>query len=197
MSTSSISVLDRLRLELAVADYDARLDLAGVPGRTRRDLRRELRANLIDSARAKGVRAALTGLGSPWALAAEDARAVCDPSRPAWSLGITCGLTAALLYVFSFAWQVFGFLDGARAVASAGQVTGGLTLYPGSRIVHEWGPDGLSAQLSFSPWPPLVLWVVVALIVARVWRLARRRSPGGAATRDDEAVVASPPRAGG
>lgn len=41
---------DRLRVENAVFSYSFWLDLRGIAGRRRRDLRRELRANLQDAA---------------------------------------------------------------------------------------------------------------------------------------------------
>lgn len=44
-----MNILDRARIVGATVSYDLWLELAGVPGRRRRDLRRELRANLRDA----------------------------------------------------------------------------------------------------------------------------------------------------
>jgi len=44
-----VNILDRARIVGATVSYDLWLELAGVPGRRRRDLRRELRANLRDA----------------------------------------------------------------------------------------------------------------------------------------------------
>ena len=59
-----MNVLDRARIVGATLSYDLWLDFAGVPGRRRRDLRRELRANLGAATALVGSRDAIRGLGS-------------------------------------------------------------------------------------------------------------------------------------
>ena len=59
-----MNILDRARIVGATPSYDLWLDLAGVPGRRRRELGRELRANLGDAAALVGSRKAVRNLGS-------------------------------------------------------------------------------------------------------------------------------------
>jgi hypothetical protein len=66
-----MSLLDRMWIGRAVVGYDFWLEARGVAGRRRRDLRRELRANLSEAALDVGAREAVRRVGSPRVLALE------------------------------------------------------------------------------------------------------------------------------
>lgn len=174
-----MSVLDTLRIESAVQRFDLALDLAGVAGRQRRDLRRELRGNLRESARAGGARRALAAIGPPEQLARECAEALRDPRRPAWSLGFGWAMAAVALYWLLAFWSAFAFMDGVFASGVETEVTGRITLLPGVEAMARRGADGLSGGfVMHGPFwiATLVLFVVVLALAGRVWRPLRRRA---------------------
>lgn len=65
-----VNIVDRARIIGATVSYVLWLDLADVPGQRRRDLRRELRANLGDATALVGSREAVQNLGSTRKMAA-------------------------------------------------------------------------------------------------------------------------------
>jgi len=173
-----MNVLDRVRLEAAVQRYDWWLSLRGAPGRRRRELRRELRANLADAAAAQGPRAAVAGLGSTRAMAAEALPVERTGAR--WGAGTSAAAVAVAAVLLLELWTALGWLDGASAAAGgAGHVEGSLTLFPASRLEYVEDASGLS--LAFEPgWLCLVAGLLVLLAVARPWRALRGRvQPSG------------------
>lgn len=162
--------------------YDQWLDLYGVPGRERKALRQELKANLVEAERAAGWPAARKGLGSVRELARDNAEAVNDPRRPAWSFGVSMAAVAFALVVWAIIWSGFAFADGVSAAnLPDGQVVeGSVTLLPGSRFSVGMRPDGaFEAGATFSPWLVLGVPAVVFLVASRVWRVVTgRRTPG-------------------
>lgn len=66
-----MTVVDTVRIETALMIYGFWMDLRGTPGPRRRELRRELRANLRDAAAEVGTGTALDRLGGTRRLAAE------------------------------------------------------------------------------------------------------------------------------
>ncbi|GAA1390584.1 hypothetical protein [Luteococcus peritonei] len=131
------------------------LDYFGAPGRQRRELRNELRANLDGSAAERGWETAREGLGSIRALARESAASVRDERRPSWTTG---AVLAALLFgfvVLVHAWSMFAFVDGAMAtgIPVGHEVTAGVTLLPGSRFTagNQVNGFGLGFGMVISP----------------------------------------------
>lgn len=170
-----MNLSDRIRLHVTVFRYDSWLDLKGVPGRFRRELRRELRANLTEAAADRGVDEALRRLGSPEALATADAVALRDPRHPAWGVGLM--VSAAVFLVFAWTWFIaaLAWFDGARAASpGAGRAEGAITLYPGSHLTGTWSADAMQLDVFYPPLPATVLLLVAFLLASRVWRLARR-----------------------
>ncbi|HEX5511767.1 MAG TPA: hypothetical protein VFX41_08625 [Actinomycetales bacterium] len=167
-----MSLLDRMRIARVVAGYDFWLEARGVAGRRRRDLRRELRANLTEAAGDVGAREAVRRVGSPRVLAQE---ALADGAkRPLWSLASSCGGLALVVMVFAVLFAAFGFADGVSASGVHEPVEGPLVLVPGSTAeAHFPVGGGISLGVSFG-WSVLVLPAVVFLLVARPWRLLRR-----------------------
>ena len=175
-----MNVLDRARLEVAVQRYDWWLALRGAPGRRRRELRRELRANLADAAAGQGSRAAVSALGSTRTMAAEALPV--DLTNPRWSAGAAAGAVAVAAVLLVELWAALGWLDGVVAAGpsrGAGPVAGSLTLFPGSSL--EYARAGSGFSLAFEPgWLCLVAGLLGFLAVARPWRALRGRAlPSG------------------
>ncbi|MCB1252392.1 MAG: hypothetical protein KDB39_03935 [Austwickia sp.] len=176
-----MSVLDRVRIETAVQRYDLALDLYGVAGPARRGLRRELRTNLREAAGDGGVRPALAAIGSPEQLARESAEAVSNPTRPAWSQGLAWALVAVFLYWLLSLWSTFAFMDGVLASGASHEVTGGITLLPGTEVSVQHDATGVMGGLVMRGpfWlTALALFLLVLTIAGRLWRPLRRSASG-------------------
>ncbi|GAB2695941.1 hypothetical protein [Thalassiella azotivora] len=169
----SARVVDRLRIEGAVVRYDLWLDLHGVPGRRRRDLRRELRSNLQEAGHDVGVRAAVRRLGGVRELAADSV--VSDRNRPAWTVGLLWAAGSLVLLLWLTLLQAAAFADGVAASGVGRPVSGELTLLPGVGVeAHVPDDGGLSIAVTGS-WSLLVVPLLVLVVAARPWRLAGRR----------------------
>ena len=165
-----MNVIDRLRLERAVQSYDWWLDLRGVPGRRRRELRRELQANLTDAAQDVGVERAVAALGSTRQMAAE---AVPDrQDRPRWRLGLQAAVAALVLSVVCELLAGLAWADGAMAAGPDGRVEGAVSLFPGSSVAYEPVGTGFAVTLQIG-WLCLVVALVVLVVAARAWRALR------------------------
>lgn len=169
-----MNLIDRARIETAIARYDFWLEMRGVRGSRRRDLRRELRANLTEAGADVGTTRALFGIGSPkeLAYAATDT----DPSRPRWSQGLIWGAgTLALLIV----WLLVTSLNIVQTVEAAG-ATQPVDVRPfpwfGTTFTVQSSPGTLEASVS-PLWQVFVGPLLVFLIVAQPWRLLRRGRP--------------------
>jgi len=169
-----MNVLDRIRVDRVVAGYDFWLEARGVPGRRRRDLRRELRSNITEAARDVGVRPALAGVGSPRTLAQE---ATSDGvKRPLWSLASACGAAVLVLLAFAAMLAGSGFADAVEASGVRQEVSAPLSLLPGvSAQAHFPAGGGAAFGVSFG-WQFLLPALVVFGLVARPWRLLRPRN---------------------
>lgn len=154
--------------------YDWWLDYYGTPWKARRELRRELRANLAEAVVDRGWDDAVASLGNLRQLARQNAEAVRDPRRPAWNIG---GAAAAVCFAAIVVLALFAsaaFTDGALAagLAEGQSVTNHITLLPGVHSTAE-NSSGFMVALSISPWLLLGLPALVFLLASRVWRLAR------------------------
>ena len=168
-----MNVLDHLRVERAVQSYAFWLDLRGVPGSRRRQLRRELRVNLREAASSHGAVAAVRALGSARTMAADAAPQ--DTATPRWSAGLQAGAAALLTVLMVEVLASLAWLDGAMAAGEGGRITGSMTLFPGSSLTYERSGSGFS--LSMAPgWLCLVVGMLVLLAVARPWRHVTGRS---------------------
>ncbi len=173
---------DHVRSELAVQRYDFWLDLRGVPRRRRRDLRRELRANLADAASHSSIGEALVGIGSPRSLAHDMAEVTA--SRPRWSAGVLCALVVLMVLGLAWMFSLVGFLEGVQASGVTGRdVSGSVFPWLGEVSARvEPGGSGLSVSgiLPVTVWGPALL---VLLLVARPWRGVPVRSTSRRAQR--------------
>lgn len=165
------------RVRFAVFRYDFWLDLHGVGRRRRRELRRELHANLVDSAARVGEREALRALGSLRRLAAESASAtedVAEPHRrPRWGPAASAALAAlgivALVELLAAMWWVTAAHD-----SGVSSVTGSLLLFPSSTI--EWHSAADGASVAVQPgWLMLAAAALTFVAVSRPWHLLTRR----------------------
>ena len=166
-----MNLIDRFRIETAILRYDFWLEMRGVRGRRRRDLRRELRANLTEARADVGTTRALFGIGSSkeLAYAATDS----DPSRPRWSQGaLWASATLAVLVV----WLLVTSLNIVRTIEAAG-VTRSVDVSPfpwfGTTFTAQSSPGVLEASIS-PLWQLLAGPLLVFLLVAQPWRLLRR-----------------------
>lgn len=167
-----MNAIDRLRIESAILRYDFWLEMRGLKGARRRDLRRELRANLRDASGDVGTTRALFGIGSPkeLAYAATDA----DPSRPRWSQGLlwaTGTLLLLLVWLAITTATIIATLNAAPAADSAE-----VSPFPwfGTTFAVTSTPDLVKAHVE-PVWQLFWFPVLVFLLVAQPWRRLRRR----------------------
>lgn len=167
-----MTIVDRARIELAVASYDAWLEAAGATGRRRKDLRRELRANLVDAAGEVGAKEAVRRLGSTRAMAAE-AMPV-SVRRPRWSWGLLVAVLVASPVVILELVSALAWVDGVLAADPASPVTGSVTLLPGSWVSYAPLAGG-GFEVGWHPgWLALLVAVVAFVLAARPWRAFSR-----------------------
>lgn len=168
-----MNLLDRLRITVAVWWYGTWLDLHNVPGRRRRELRRDLRANLREAAASKGAAAAVRDLGGVRRLAAEMAAA--NP-RPRWAAAAIFGFTAGMLVLLAELFAALNFASGAEAADPTAPVRGALFPFPGSEVIYTppAGEVGLAVEFAFG-WLFLAVAALVFVAVARPWRLVTER----------------------
>ena len=170
-----MNVLDRARIERAVLSYDFWLDLRGTPWRRRRDLRRELRANLREAAARSGGRGAVAALGNTRQMAADAWDE--DATRPRWTAGAQSGFAALLVTLLGALLATTAWADGVMSADPSKPVRGSVTLLPGSSMEYAPLGDGFVVSSSVG-WLPVAVGLLAFVVVARPWR-AIRRSPVG------------------
>ena len=168
-----MNILDRARIMGATLSYDLWLDFAGVPGRRRRDLRRELRANLGDATALVGSRNAVRGLGGTRAMAS--AASAPDPTRPRWTVGFTVGMSLLGLSLLAELLAALSWLDGAIAATPQSPVTGAMTFFPGSSLTYSPSTDGFSFSVNFG-WVCLGVGFIAFVLASRPWRIFAHRT---------------------
>ncbi|ADP81723.1 hypothetical protein [Pseudofrankia inefficax] len=183
--------LDRLRIERAVWAVDARLQ--DLPRRSRIARRRELRANLLDSAEDVGARQAVRQLGDLRVLAAGFLAAEYGEltPRPSWTA------TVATLFLVEAVMTLLEHTG--RAAFDAGITT---TTPRATGTFHWTGVPYLISDETFAyvngthtsvggAWTPLVyvLMFAGAFVTGRMWRLipARRRHQLSSAVTEEGA----------
>jgi hypothetical protein len=169
-----MSVIDRSRMAWAVARYDFWMDFRGVPGRRRKELRTELRANLDEAAELEGTTSALLAIGSPRAMAyavAETYR-----GRPRWAFGGYLALATWVLLQLVWAFSVVGFVEGVRASGVTGRPVTGSVPPLVSEAAAEFGPGGdLVSVAGVLPLSVLLVALIVFVLAAGPWRPLRHR----------------------
>lgn len=171
-----MNFLDQARVQRAVLTYDFWLDFHGVPRRRRRDLRRELRANLLDAATRSGTGEAIAALGGIRRMASEvgvpDAR---PPRLTAGAYAAYIAVVVALLVQFLSA---LSWTQGAKVALPDDKVTGGLPLFPDASVFYDPGIAGGDSFGLTTGWSPFLLGLLVFVLVGRPWRLLSLRRDG-------------------
>ena len=180
-----MNVLDRARIVGATLSYDLWLDYAGVPGQRRRDLRRELRANLGAATALVGSRDAVRGLGSTRGMAA--AASCPDPTRPRWTVGFTVGISLLGLSLLAELLAALSWLDGAMAATPESPVTGAMTFFPGSSLTYSPSASGFSLAVDVG-WVCPAVGIIAFVLASRPWRFLTLRggSPSHSRTFNGE-----------
>lgn len=170
--TRALSLADRWHRSWYLQRVELRLD--SIPGRRRRAVLAELKANLEVAAAEVGMPAALADLGRPVDLARQYLDQ--EPAlRPRWNHGALAAGAVLGAWLYATLFYAMGMLD-ALDSAGAERATGS---FLGSQVVAVFTPRAMSAEFTGIPWAPLLVMVVTFLLASRVWNLlpSRRRSP--------------------
>ena len=168
---TTLSLIDRLRIERAVWTLDTYM--AGLPGRSRRAIRRELRTNLRVSATDVGARQAISGLGSLRRLGLSYVDAEYGEGRPrpqllkgsAWA--VAAEVTVVVAMIVGFDSYLYG-LDAGRP--AAGTYVWDRIDFLGPRLEVTYDEAGFSGfYLSVSA-IFLIYPFIAFLIGSRLWR---------------------------
>lgn len=165
--SAKLTLLDRFRRWSYLQDVD--LWLSALPGSQRRTILRDLRRNLADAARERGMASAIADLGPARRLAQEylDGEPM---NRPIWYQGAIAALAVLILTIAGFAVYSFGMLDALES-SGAGTAQGS---FLGVRIDAVAGPEEIGVAFRGFSWPTLIGCVLAWALAARIWRLARR-----------------------
>lgn len=184
-TSSAHGFIQAIRLGAADVRYDFWLDMCGVRGRRRRDLRSELRGNLVEASERVGSRNAVRAVGPIRTLA----RAATEASQhevvgsgggaPGWWSAATAAVgvfaAASILELLAALWWFSG-----AAAANQPTVSGSLPLFVGSQLELSHPDDGLSFILQ-PGWTVPVIAILAYIFLAKPWTVLRRGA--GQATR--------------
>lgn len=170
-NANALPFTDRARIWWAVRRYDFWLDTFFARRGVRRDLRRELSANLTDAATTVGAKQAVANVGGLRRLAAQ--MTAPEEDRPRWYAGAMAGLAALAALWLLFLLQAFTYVEGVLDSEPAQEISSSLFPFVWSEVVvtPDTG-DGFSFTLFPGPMP-FVYAGLVWLWVARPWRALR------------------------
>jgi len=169
--TQRLTWLDRTRIERVVWTLDQRL--YDIPRNSRIAYRREVRQNLLSAAQDVGTTAAVRNIGTTAQLAAAYLAAEFgDRPRHSWTAAAVWAATSILIVTAVLTDAANGFAAGITAASPHATGTyhwGGLSLLQQSvTATAVRGHTTVSGGgLSITGW---VLWVVIAVLVGRLWR---------------------------
>jgi hypothetical protein len=165
-----MSAFDWIRIRRTMLAYDYWMDVQGVPGRRRKELRAELVGNLTDASATVGYPAARRSLGSVRALAGA---AVPDrDSRPRWVVGSYAALVVFAVVAFATLGMTTAWADGVLAAGgSTIDVTGHPVFLPWAEITVHKG-ERLQILAAINPLSILLPMLLAFLLGSRIWRLA-------------------------
>jgi len=176
----TLSTIDRARIHWASARYDLWLDLRSVPGKQRRALRQELKANLTAAADKVGVTTALAQVGSLRTLAGSTAE---SEARSPWKAAASAAFVTFTFAIVAFLMLTLYYTEGVLDAGAVEPITSSLFPFFGSSITVDPSNGGL--EWTAQPGPaPLVAALGVFLFMAKPWRSIKglRRSAQPAAT---------------
>jgi hypothetical protein len=171
---TTLSWLDRLRIERAIWTLDAHVQ--NLPGRSRKAIRREIRANLRAATAEVGSAQAIRQLGNLRRLAADYLDAEYgDGSRPHWGKAVFWVLAVEAVLLGLLLAGLSAFIAGVEAANPAPSGTynwdGLSALGIGGTVSYE---DGAFAGISlgFTQW--FLCYLLAAVVLGgRLWRLPR------------------------
>ena len=174
-----MSLRDRVRVEIVVQRLGWWLDWKRMPRRRRREVLRELRANLADAAAADELDAAIARLGPPRVVAEEYVDFEAGGLR--WRAGWFAALVAYTVVTWLTLAAAIGFAEGVQA---AGAVVGetydtghSLAIGDGALLSFRESEQGFSFHLPLIGWPQVAAAVLAFVAFARPWRaVAGRRA---------------------
>ncbi len=169
MKEEKLRMADRLRLEAALLRVDWELD-GRIPGRVRRQIKDELRANLSDAAGVVGMKTAIQQLGDLRALGAsylEVYRGRFDLRRGCTAAFVAYVAIQVVVFAVFFAFQGGVLSSGGHSAAY--DFLNGFGPFGGSV-----GSGGKSFEVSILTPAHLVVMLVAFVIGSRMWRLLRR-----------------------
>lgn len=165
-----MSALDWIRIRRTMLAYDYWMDVEGVSGRGRKQLRAELVGNLTDATAAVGFPAARRSLGSVRALAA--AAAPDRDSRPRWVVGTYAAIVVFAIAAFATLGMTTAWADGVLAAGgSTIDVTGHPVFLPWAQITVHKG-EHLQILAAINPLSILLPMLLAFVLGSRIWRLA-------------------------
>lgn len=170
--TGSLSPADRWNRYWYLQSVELRLD--SMPGRRRRAVLAELKANLEVAAAEIGMSAALVDLGRPSDLVRQYRDQ--EPAlRPRWNHGALAAGAVFGAWLYATLFYTMGMLD-ALSSTGAERAAGS---FLGTQVVAVVSSGAISAEFNGLPWAPLLATLIMFLLAGRVWNLlpSRRRSP--------------------
>ena len=172
-----MGIIDSLRIESAVQEYDFWLELRGARRTERKAWRRELRTNLKDAAADVGVTHALFNIGSPKHLAY--AMTPEATKRPRWSMGLLWASIVFGLVLVATMFTAIAFLAGVEASGMVGETVRGF-VFPwfgvdfSARV--EPGGGGIAAGAGGIGWYVAGLPLLTFVLVSRPWRALMQKA---------------------
>lgn len=167
---------ERVRIWWFLARVGVELsELSGKQTKRWRQLRRSLKADIVEAAASVGVDQAIADLGSPAELGQQFDLAIRGPRAPKWLVGtLAAGATSAVLVAVWMAYT-FGLMD-ALYLTGGGRTPWVNVIGLDVQAFSDAEGLGLLVQPTTGWWAvPLVL-VAVFLIFSRVWRMRRPAS---------------------
>lgn len=169
MTAAKLSLSDRLERFAYLQSVEMWLD--PIPGKRRRAIIEELRANLEEAAADVGMTAAISDLGRPRALARQYLEQ--EPSRrPNWTTGAIAACVVITAWLFGTTSYAVGMLDAMLSTGAGGPADGN---FLGVRVEAEASSDIIAASFAGVSWPVIVGLVLTFLLFSRAWRLIPRR----------------------
>lgn len=141
-----------------------------IPRKRRKDVLRELKANLEVAAARDGMSAAISDHGKPRALARQYLDA--EPhGRPTWHHGAAAVSVALGAWVYACAIYVFGSLN---TLLDAGLTEPVQISFLGIQVTTEAHDAYLGATFTGVSWGSLIAFALIFALFSRLWRLLPR-----------------------
>lgn len=144
-----------------------------MPRKRRKQVLRELKANLQVAAAEEGMDAAISEHGKPRILARQYLETEPQRRRPTWPHGVVAVIAAAVVWVYACTIYVFGSIN---TLLAGGHTDPVQISFLGVQITTEAHDEYLGAEFSGTSLGYLIACVALFLIFSRIWRLFRRHA---------------------